>query len=445
MFISVIAGVDRRRRSTPMLKIVNDPDVGVPSVLEGDLDLDEVCRLAAQEMLAVALETERRAYLDAHADLVDDRGHRLVVGNGYLPTREVTTPAGQVEVNAPRVHDPRRGHEFNPAILPRYMRRSPKVTEVLPVLYLRGLSTGDFAPALAEFFGSDAGLSPSTIQRLTEAWQTEHARWAQRDLSDVDYVYWWVDGIWFNVRVPDRDGNKDRLCCLVIIGVRPDGRKELVAVADGYRESTESWARLLRGLRDRGLRAPTLAVGDGALGFWAALRDVFDDQADAQRCWVHKTANVLDALPKRLHSKAKKAIHAIYLADTRGDALDQVAEFADTFSDHPRAVGKITGELDTLLAFYDYPAEHWKHLRSTNAIESTFATVRLRTKVTKGAGSRAAALAMAYKLCDAAQQRWRRIDGHHLVALVRAGAVFIDGQPQERSSTDQPDPEDVAA
>ena len=428
-----------------MLKIVNDSSVEVPAALDRGVGLDELCRLAAEEMLAVAVETERRAYLDAHADVVDADGHRVVVGNGYLPVREVTTGAGVVEVTAPRVHDPRLDHGFTPTILPRYMRRSPKVTEVLPVLYLRGLSTGDFAPALEEFFGSDAGLSASTISRLTEAWQTEHANWVGRDLSDVDYVYWWADGIWFNVRLPDSDGNQDRLCCLVIIGVRPDGRKELVSVADGYRESTDSWADVLRGLRDRGLRAPELAVGDGALGFWGALRDVFDGKVRQQRCWVHKTANVLDALPKRLHSEAKTTIHAIYNSETRVGAVDAVADFADTFSEFPKAVEKITGGLDTLLAFYDYPKEHWKHLRSTNAIESTFATVRLRTKVTKGSGSRKAALAMAYKLVDAAQHRWRRIDGHHLVALVRAGASFIEGELQERSKTDQPDPEDVAA
>lgn len=413
--------------------------------MEGGVGLDELFRLAAQEMLAVALETERRAYLDAHADVVDGAGHRMVTGNGYLPVREVTTGAGMVEVKAPRVHDPRPDEGFTPMILPRYMRRSPKVTEVLPILYLRGLSTGQFAPALEEFFGSDAGLSPSTVGRLTEAWQTEHSRWAHRNLSDVDYVYWWADGIWFNVRLPDSDGGKDRLCCLVIVGVRPDGRKELVAVADGYRESTESWAEVLRGLRDRGLRAPELAVGDGALGFWAAVRDVFGGKVREQRCWVHKTANALDGLPKRLHDDAKKAIWAIYNSETRADAVDRVGDFAERFKSHPKATAKIISELDTLLAFYAFPKEHWKHLRSTNAIESTFATVRLRTKRTKGAGSRQAALAMAYKLCDAAQARWRRIDGHHLVALVRAGAVFIDGQLQERSDTDQSDPEDVAA
>lgn len=420
-----------------MLKIVHGPDVGVPNVDGLGVDLDEVCRMAAQEMLAVTLLAERQAYLESHAEVVDASGRRMVVGNGYLPSREVTTGAGRVEVTAPRVHDPRPGHRFSSGILPRYMRRSPKVTEVLPVLYLRGLSTGDFAPALAGFFGSDAGLSPSTIQRLTEAWQAEHARWEERDLSETDYVYWWVDGIWFNVRLPDATGNQDRLCCLVIVGVRPDGRKELVALADGYRESTESWAGVLRDLKARGLRPPVLATGDGALGFWGALRDVFDDQVRPQRCWVHKTANVLAALPKRLHPEAKTAIHAIYGAGCRADALDQVQAFAAQFAAFPKAVSKISGELDTLLAFYDFPHPHWVHLRTTNPIESTFATVRARTRVTKGAGNRDAALAMAYKLVDAAQDRWRRINSHHLVPLVRAGAVFIDGHLQERSDPDQ--------
>ena len=428
-----------------MLKIVDDGDAGVPAGAEEPVELDELCRLAAQEMLAVALEAERRAYLDTHADVLDGDGRRVVVGNGFLPAREVITAAGAVEVDAPRVHDPRPGHSFTPAILPRYMRRSPKVTEVLPVLYLRGLSTGDFAPALAEFFGSDAGLSASTIQRLTEAWQAEHARWVRRDLSDVDYVYWWVDGIWFNVRLPDPSGHQDRLCCLVIVGVRPDGTKELVALDDGYRESTDSWADLLRDLKDRGLEPPTLAVGDGALGFWRALRDVFDNQVAQQRDWVHKTKNVINALPKRLHREAKGAIHAIYLAESRGDALDAAGAFAERFGDFPRAVTKITGELDTLLAFYDFPKEHWKHLRTSNPIESTFATVRARTRVTKGAGNRQAALAMAYKLVDAAQHRWRRISGHQLVPLVRAGAVFIDGHLQERENHTNQTTGDVAA
>jgi putative transposase len=410
-----------------MLKLVHDATSEVVADPEDlSVGLDELCRLAAQDMLRVALLAERRAYLDDHADELDGDGRRLVVGNGFARPRQVVTAAGAVEVAAPRVDDRREGRRYGSVILPAYMRRSPKVTEVLPVMYLRGLSTGDFAPALGEFFGTEAGLSPSTITRLTESWQAEHADWSARDLSGVDYVYWWVDGIHFNIRLED-----DRLCTLVIVGVRPDGTKELVALADGYRESTESWAQVCRDLRDRGLAAPVLAVGDGALGFWAALRDVFP-QTREQRCWVHRTANCLDALPKRLHPDAKVKIAAIYNAPTRTDALSAVKDYADAFAGFPKAVAKITGELDTLLAFYDFPTEHWVHLRTTNPIESTFSTVRLRTRVTRGAGSRKAALAMAYKLLDAAQDRWHRIAGAELVPLVRAGATFIDGKLQER-------------
>jgi transposase-like protein len=413
-----------------MLKLVHDADliaVDDPEALK--IDLDELCRVGAREMLAVSLLAERRAYLEAHADLLDAAGHRLVVGNGFARARQVTTGAGMVEVAAPRVDDRREGEAFSSAILPAYMRKSPKVSEVLPILYLRGLSTGDFVPALGEFFGSGAGLSASTVNRLTEAWQAEHAEWSQRDLSGVDYVYWWVDGIHFNIRLEE-----DRLCTLVIVGVRPDGTKELVALADGYRESTDSWAEVLRGLRDRGLAAPLLAVGDGALGFWGALRDVFPTTRE-QRCWVHVTKNVLDALPKRLHEDAKEALKAIYAADSRTSALEAVKRFADEFAAFPKATKKVTGQLDVLLAFFDFPLEHWVHLRTTNPIESTFSTVRLRTKVTRGAGSRQAGMAMAYKLLDAAQARWRRINGHELVPLVRAGATFIDGKLQERSES----------
>ena len=414
-----------------MLRIVHDADA---SGLDAPtLDLDELCRLAAREMLAVALEAERRAYLDAHADQLEAGGRRLVVGNGYAQPRAVMTGAGMVEVTAPRVHDRRAGERFSSALLPPYLRRSPKVTEVLPLLYLRGLSSGDFAPALASFFGSDAGLSASTISRLTESWQAEHAQWSQRDLSSVDYVYWWVDGLHFRIRLEE-----DRLCCLVIVGVRPDGSKELVALTDGYRESTESWAELLRDLKARGLIAPVLATGDGALGFWAALRDVFPE-AREQRCWVHKTANVLNALPKRMQPAARDALAAIYTAETRAVALEAVQAFADAFSAWPKAVTKVSAELDTLLAFFDYPAEHAIHLRTTNPIESTFATVRLRQRVTKGAGSRAAGLAMAFKLAEAAQARWRHINAPHLVAVVRAGARFIDGQLPERREEPQDD------
>lgn len=429
-----------------MLKLVqsNTDAVDVTDELETPegVNLDELCRMAAQQMLATALLAERQAYLDAHADELDGSGKRLVVANGYARQRDVVTGAGPVTVEAPRVNDKRDGEQFSSKILPAYMRRSPKVTEVLPVLYLRGLSTGDFAPALAGFLGSDAGLSASTITRLSETWQAEHAKWTTRDLSDRDYVYWWADGVHFNVRLEE-----DRLCCLVIVGVRPDGSKELVALADGYREGTESWLDLLRDLKARGLTAPCLAVGDGALGFWGALREVFPATRE-QRCWVHVTANVLAALPKRLHRDAKAALAKIYNSATRTDALNAAKAFADGFSGHPKATKKITEKLDVLLAFYDYPAEHWIHLRSTNPIESTFSTVRLRTRVTRGAGSRQAALAMAYKLLDAAQDRWRKINAPHLVPLVRAGATFIDGKQQERTTT-QPDTnttqEDVAA
>jgi transposase-like protein len=411
-----------------MLKLVQDATAKVVDDPEAmTVDLDELCRVAAQEMLTMALLAERRAYLEAHGTELDAAGHRLVVANGYARAREVTTGAGMVEVQAPRVDDRREGERFSSAILPAYMRKSPKVTEVLPVLYLRGLSTGDFAPALAEFFGSKAGLSASTVNRLTEAWQAEHAEWSTRDLSDRDYVYMWVDGVHFNIRLEE-----DRLCCLVIVGVRPDGTKELVALADGYRESTDSWAEVLRSLRTRGLAAPVLAIGDGALGFWGALREVFPSTRE-QRCWVHRTANVLDALPKRLHDDAKEALAKIYGAESRTGALEAVKVFADTFAPFEKATVKITEDLDVLLAFFDFPLEHWVHLRTTNPIESTFSTVRLRTKVTRGAGSRKAGLAMAYKLLDAAQSRWRRINGHELVPLVRAGATFIDGKLQERS------------
>jgi transposase-like protein len=406
-----------------MLRIIHDNEA---TEAPPPLDLDELCRLAAREMLALALEAERRAYLEAHTGALDATGRRLVVGNGLARPREVMTGAGMVPVTAPRVDDRRRGERFRSALLPPYARRSPKVTEVLPILYLRGLSTGDFAPALTDFFGADAGLSPSTISRLTTAWQAEHERWARRDLSALDYVYWWVDGIHFRIRLEE-----DRLCCLVIVGVRPDGSKELVALADGYRESAESWAELLRDLKARGLVAPVLATGDGALGFWAALRDVFPTTAE-QRCWVHKTANVLDALPKRKHEGAKAALAAIYTAPTRTVALDAVTRFAEVFAEWPKATAKVTGDLEALLAFLDYPVEHHIHLRTSNPIESTFSTVRLRTRVTKGAGSRAAGLAMAYKLVRASEERWRRINGAHLVPLVRAGAIFLDGKLQER-------------
>ena len=357
-----------------------------------------------------------------------------MVRNGKAPERTLVTGAGALKVQAPRVDDRRDGHRFSSYILPRYARRSPKVAEVLPILYLRGLSTGDFAPALAEFFGTDAGLSSSTITRLIETWTSEYTAFGSQDLSDTDFVYIWADGVHFRIRLEE-----DRLCCLVIIGVRADGTKQLLACSDGYRESTESWAELLRDLRDRGMEAPMLAVGDGALGFWAALGDVFPETRE-QRCWVHKIANILDALPKRLHRSAKAALGEIYEAETRADAEAGIRQFEATFGEkYPKAVAKLTKDRETLLAFYDYPAAHWVHLRTVNPIESTFSTVRLRTRVTKGAGSRRRGLVMAFKLLDAAQERWRKLNSPELVPLVRAGVQFKDGIQTERSDTESRD------
>jgi putative transposase len=297
----------------------------------------------------------------------------------------------------------------------------------LPLMYLHGMSSGDFAPALGEFFGSDAGLSPSVITRLTRSWQEERERFANRSLAEVDFVYCWADGVHFNVRLEE-----ERLCCLVIVGVRADGAKELVAIADGYRESTESWADLLRDCKRRGMRAPVVMVGDGALGMWSALRDVFPETRE-QRCWVHVVANVLNALPTSAQSAARRALAEIRDAADRPHAEAAIKAFAEEFGvKWPKAVAKITGKPDALLCFFDFPAEHWIHLKTTNPIESTFATVRLRTKVTKGPGSRAAGLAMAFKLIEAAQARWRAVNGPHLVALVRAGAVFHNGVLVER-------------
>ncbi len=409
-----------------MLRIVVDDEDG-----EGlQVDLDKICRSGARRMLRTALRAEVAEYIESAGGQTDAQGHALVVRNGVARAREVTTSSGAIEVEAPRVDDRRDGQRFTSAILPPWARRSPKVTEVLPVLYLRGVSTKDFVPALAEFFGSEAGLSASTIQRLTRDWSQDLHQFSRRDLSQADYVYLWADGVHFNIRL-----EAERLCCLVLVGVRADGRKELIAVGDGYRESADSWAELLRDLKRRGMRAPVLAVGDGALGFWAAMREVFPETKE-QRCWVHKIANVLDALPKSLQPKAKAALHEIMNAENREAADAAMDRFDETYgAKYPKATAKLLKDRELLLAHFAFPAEHWIHLRSTNAIESTFATVRLRTAKTKGAGSRAAGLAMAYKLLEAAEQRWRCVNAPHLVALVRAGATFVDGVKVEREDT----------
>ena len=418
-----------------MLKVVQE---GSEANETGTSMLDEIVRDGARQMLAAALQAEVAAYIDAHRGEVDGDGRRLVVRNGCHAEREVTTAAGAVSVRQPRINDKRADpvtgerRRFSSAILPAWSRKSPRVAEVLPLLYLHGLSSSDFGPALEQFLGSDQGLSAATITRLTGQWQDEARAFGTRSLAGTDYVYVWVDGIHLKVRL-----EADKVCLLVVIGVRADGRKELVALAAGFRESAESWADLLRDAKLRGMQAPVLAVGDGALGFWKAVRDVFPETAE-QRCWWHKIGNVLAALPKSAHPAAKKALAEIYNAEDKTHALAAAKAFEREFGTKwPKAAAKITDDRDVLLAFYDYPAEHWIHLRTTNPIESTFATVRLRQRVTKGPGSRAAGVAMAFKLIDAAQARWRMVNAPHLVALVRAGATFVNGQLVERPVQDQ--------
>ncbi|MGW7045114.1 IS256 family transposase [Streptomyces avermitilis] len=415
-----------------MLTAVNE-DGSTPS---GSSLLAEIVRESARRMLAAALEAEVNAYIAELTDERDDYGHRLVVRNGYHQPRQVTTAAGVVEVKAPRVNDMRvdeatgERKRFSSAILPPWCRKSPKISEVLPLLYLHGLSSGDFVPALEQFLGNSARLSPATVTRLTQQWQADHAAFMDRDLAEVDYVYVWADGIHLNVRLEEA-----KACVLVLVGVRAEGSKELVALKDGYRESGESGADLLRDCARRGMRAPVLAVGDGALGFWKAFAEVFPATRE-QRCWVHKTANVLDSMPKSAQPGAKKAIQDIYNAEGRGHAEAAIKMFVHLHgAKFPKAVKKITDDQEQLLAFYDFLAEHWIHLRTTNPIESTFATVRLRTKVTRGAGSRTDALAMVFKLVESAQQRWRAVNAPHVVALVRAGARFERGQLVERPET----------
>jgi transposase-like protein len=400
--------------------------------------LDAIVAEGARRMLAAALEAEVDAYVSSFVGELDEHGRRLVVRNGHAEARSLVTGAGPLLVQAPRVDDRRvdevtgERRRFASSILPPWARKSPKVAEVLPLMYLHGMSSGDFAPALKEFFGSAAGLSASVITRLTADWQRERDQFSRRSLKDTDYVYIWVDGIHFNVRLEEA-----RLCTLVIVGVRVDGTKELVSITDGHRESTESWADVLRDLRRRGMKAPVLAAGDGALGFWGALSEVFPETKH-QKCWVHKMANVMNALPKSAQPAARAALAEVRDAEDREHATKAIERFKKDYeAKWPKAVEKVTKDAEQLLAFFDFPAEHWIHLKTTNPIESTFATVRLRTKVTKGPGSRAAGLAMAYKLIESAQTRWRAVNAPHLVALVRAGVVFEKGVMAERSQVDE--------
>lgn len=405
---------------------VTQPDAGITDPLH------ELLRKGARDLIAKAVEAELTTFLEQFADKTLEDGRRAVVRNGYLPERTVQTGIGDVSVQVPKVRD-RNGSGvcFNSSLLPPYLKRARSVEELIPWLYLKGVSTGDYQEALAALLGDQAkGLSSNTVSRLKQKWETEHAAWQKRDLSDRRYVYWWADGIYSNVRMDDR------LCLLVIIGVTEQGRKELVVVEDGFRESAASWETLLTGLRERGLTtAPKLAVGDGAMGFWVALNKLYPE-TDPQRCWVHKTANVLNKLPKSVQPKVKAALHDIWMAETRDEAHKAFDRTLKRFeAKYPKAMACLAKDREELLAFYDYPAEHWVHIRTTNPIESTFATVRLRSKRSRNCGSRATTLAMVFKLLQSAEKRWKRIKGFSKLELVVNNVKFQDGEPL----TDQSD------
>jgi len=392
--------------------------------------LESLLREGARRMLSEAIEAEVATYVAARSEIVDEQGRRLVVRNGSLPSRAIQTPLGDLSVQQPRVRDRRPAGErerFSPKVLPPYLRKTKAIEDLIPWLYLKGVSTGDFSEALQALVGPQAkGLSATTITRLKSVWQTDHETWSRRSLADARYVYWWADGVYFNVRL-ESPGNQ-RQCMLVLMGATAEGKKELIAISDGYRESEDSWCELLLDLKHRGLELGSqLAVGDGALGFWKALAKVFPETRQ-QRCWVHKTANVLNKMPKSIQAKAKSDLHQIWMAETRANAYKAFDHFIATYeAKYPKASSCLAKDRDELLAFYDFPAEHWKHVRTTNPIESTFATVKLRTRKTKGSGSRAACLAMVYKLARSAEKRWRVLNGAALLPEVLRGTEFVDG------------------
>jgi putative transposase len=401
------------------------PIVG-PSI-SGDDPLTEVLRQGARTLLARAIEAEVATYLWERAHLKDEAGRQLVVRNGYLPERTILTGVGPVEVQQPRVRDRRPADEreaFTSAVLPPYLRKTNSLEDLVPWLYLKGVSTGDFTDALKALLGPDApGLSATTVTRLKAAWEADYQAWSKRSLEDKHYVYVWADGVHFNIRLEE-----GRQCILVLMGATADGQKELIAVTDGYRESEQSWKELLLGVKARGLEIdPALAIGDGALGFWKAVRQVWPS-CQGQRCWVHKTANILDKLPKGVQPKAKAALHAIYESEGREAAEKAFDLFVTTYeAKYPKAVECLVKDRETLLVFYDFPAEHWRHIRTTNPIESTFATVRLRHRRTKGSGSRKACLTMVFKLMEAASKKWRLLNGSGRLKDVIQGVKFVDG------------------
>jgi len=391
--------------------------------------LEQIAQEGARRMLQTAIENEVAEFLEKNKSIQKEDGRQGVVKNGHLPQRSLTTGIGPIVIKQPRVDDrildKLEGQQrFTSAILPRYMRRVPSIDNLIPFLYLKGISTGDFPKALESILGKGAsGLSATNIVRLKKSWEDDYRRWNKRSLNDKEYVYIWADGIYFNVRL-----ESEKTCMLVIMGADKHGDKELISVTDGIRESEISWHQLLLDLRNRGLKtAPKLAIGDGALGFWKALEKVFP-ATRWQRCWVHKTANILDKLPKSIQSKAKLNIHEMYMAETKEKAFLAYDKFIEIYeAKYPRAVKCLTKDKDVLFNFYDFPAEQWSHIRTTNPIESTFATVRLRTKKTKGCGSRIATLTMVYKLALEAQKTWRKLRGYKLIPFVMKGKKFIDG------------------
>lgn len=390
--------------------------------------LDQIIRQGAQKMLQSAIESEVNHFIEKYKNLKNEQGHRLAVRNGYMPERDFLTSAGNIKIRQPRIDDRelRKKHdiEFSSEILPKYMRKTPSLNNLIPTLYLKGISTNDFPTALSAILGDEAkGLSASTISRLKDVWMTDFDLWQKRDLSEKRYVYFWADGIYFKARMQD-----SKKCALVIIGVTDQGNKELVAVYDGVRESSLSWKDVLLGLRARGLeKGPELAIGDGALGFWSALSEIFPE-CKMQRCWIHKTANILDKLPKSVQSNAKNRLHDIYLAPTLKEAKKAYDDFFELFQDkYPKATACLSKDKENLFTFYSFPAKHWQSIRSTNPIESTFATVRLRTAKTRNCYTNKTVLAMVLKLLQEAEKNWRKLKGFKEIILVLRREVFEDG------------------
>ncbi|MBD3345435.1 MAG: IS256 family transposase [Chitinivibrionales bacterium] len=396
------------------------------------MSLSDIARIGAEQMLKVALQAEIKSYMDqVNCTCISVDGSPQIVRNGYNKERTITIGDGQIKVKVPRTRVRNKGIEnYSSSILPKYMRRNPKIDEAIPILYLKGISTNNMFSALEKLLGdSVSGLSATNVSRMKSHWKHEFDEWKNRDLSNTRYCYVWVDGIYTNVRFSD-----NRLCTLVVIGATEEGHKELIAVESGYRESEESWKTLLRDLRDRGMQSPALAIGDGALGFWAAVQKIFPE-TECQRCWVHKTVNILDKLPKSLRSKAHKMLKEIYMSECREDAEMAFNRFLDRFKDkYPKASQCLEKDKGHLLTFYSYPAKHWKHIRTTNPIESTFATVRLRSVSTRGHGTEETTFMMIFKLIQMASKRWQRMWGYNLIPLVLNGAKFVDGELLEKAA-----------